>query len=177
MDVFAAAERLMRMKDADWERHANPWSVWTRMSCLPLLALAIWSRVWIGWYCVPVIAAALMWTYHNPRAFSAPRDWDSWAARATLGERMFLNRHTGAPIATHHVRALYVLTLLSAVGLIPLIYGLSVLNPWAALTGLVATILPKLWFCDRMVWIHAEMRNRTASNPMPDPILSPERTT
>jgi hypothetical protein len=31
-----------------WMRHANPVSVWTRFAVLPLLALAVWSREWIG---------------------------------------------------------------------------------------------------------------------------------
>ncbi|WP_377193710.1 DUF6653 family protein [Ruegeria meonggei] len=38
------------MKDEVWLRHANPWSVWARvLTPLPLLALAIWSRAWIGY--------------------------------------------------------------------------------------------------------------------------------
>lgn len=33
--------RAMTMDDATWERHANPWSVWTRMATLPLLLPAL----------------------------------------------------------------------------------------------------------------------------------------
>jgi hypothetical protein len=36
----------------NWMRHANPVSVWTRFAVLPLLAAAIWSRDWIGWWCL-----------------------------------------------------------------------------------------------------------------------------
>jgi hypothetical protein len=49
-DVFRSLERLMAMDDRVWRRHANPWSGWTRVTVLPLLVLAIWSRVWIGWW-------------------------------------------------------------------------------------------------------------------------------
>ena len=38
----------MRMDDATWRRHANPWSVWTCATVLPVIIFAVWSRVWIG---------------------------------------------------------------------------------------------------------------------------------
>lgn len=31
-DIFAASEKIMRMDDATWVRHANPWSVYSRMT-------------------------------------------------------------------------------------------------------------------------------------------------
>jgi hypothetical protein len=35
-----------QMGDEAWLRHANPWSGWTRFATvLPLLSLAVWSRV------------------------------------------------------------------------------------------------------------------------------------
>ncbi|MEO0401637.1 MAG: DUF6653 family protein [Pseudomonadota bacterium] len=174
-DIYRAAERLMGMQDADWRRHANPLSVWSRFTCLPLMALAVFARGWIGWWALVLFAVAAAWTYVNPRAFPPPADFGSWASRATLGERVFLAR-ARYDVARHHVKAAHVLTGLSALGLVPLIYGLVVLNPWATCTGLVATILPKLWFCDRMVWIHAELTKTTPGDPLLDPLLPPERT-
>jgi len=44
--------RLFGLQGDHWMRHADPWSVWTRFLALPLLALAAWSRVWIGWWAV-----------------------------------------------------------------------------------------------------------------------------
>lgn len=41
-----------RMTDESWRRHANPWSVWTRFAAIPAVVLAIWSRTWIGWWCL-----------------------------------------------------------------------------------------------------------------------------
>lgn len=172
-DIYTAAERLMGMQDADWRRHANPLSVWTRFSCLPLLALAIYARAWVGWAALPLFGVAAAWTWYNPRAFAPPADFGAWASRATLGERIFLDRARYG-VARHHIRAAHVLTALSAAGIIPLIYGLILLNPWATFTGLVAVILPKVWFCDRMVWIHAEMTGTTPGDPMPDPIMPPD---
>lgn len=41
-----------QMDDDTWARHANPWSVFTHPSVLPLLIVAVWSRVWIRWWSV-----------------------------------------------------------------------------------------------------------------------------
>lgn len=174
-DLYALTERMMGMGNADWRRHANPWSVWTRFTCLPLLVIAIWSRVWIGWLALLVFAAAALWTWMNPRAFAPPADFGSWASRVTLGERVFLARDRYA-VPMHHRRAAHILSGLSAVGCVPLIYGLIVLNPWATLLGLIGTVLPKVWFCDRMVWLHADLTNTVPGDPMPDPLMPPERT-
>ncbi len=158
MDVFKGAEALMTMDDKAWARHANRWSVWTRFTTGPLLVLAMWSRVWIGWWSLAAIALALAWTWWNPRAFPPARRTDTWAAQGTFGERVFLNRNA-VPIPTHHERAAHILAALSAPGLVVLIYGLAVLNPWATVCGLVTAVLPKVWFVDRMVWLYADMKD------------------
>lgn len=56
------SERLMGMTDETWARHANPWSVYTRFSILPLFALAVWSRAWIGWGALIAVTAVVFWT-------------------------------------------------------------------------------------------------------------------
>lgn len=153
MDIFKGAERLMSMDDAIWLRHANPWSVWTRMlTALPLLVLAIWSRVWLGaWALVPVMLA-LLWIWINPRAFPPPQRLDSWASRGVLGERIFLS-HRGE-IAAHHRRIAGVLSALSLPGAVIMIWGLYALWWEGAVFGMILTALPKIWFVDRMVWIY-----------------------
>lgn len=175
IDIYAAAERLMGMRDRDWRRHANPWSVWTRFTCLPLMVLAIYGRIWIGWWALPLFLLAAIWTWYNPRAFPPPDDFGSWASRGTLGERIFLARDRYG-VAPHHLRTANILTVLSAIGVFPLVYGLVVLNPWVTILGLFTTVLPKVWFVDRMVWIHADMTQTIPGDPMPEPILPPERS-
>ncbi|MEO1693792.1 MAG: DUF6653 family protein [Pseudomonadota bacterium] len=157
MDIYKSAERLMLMDDAAWARHANPWSLWTRIAALPLLIAAIWSRVWLGWWALVPIAVALAWIWLNPRAFSRPSRYDTWAARGVIGERLFLARGE-LEIPTHHLRMASILTCFSAIGAVPLIYGLVVLDPGMTLAGWVGTALPKIWFVDRMVWIHDDMQ-------------------
>ncbi|ROT97705.1 DUF6653 family protein [Histidinibacterium lentulum] len=162
MDIFRLAERLMAMDDATWARHASPWSVWTRAATpLPLLALAIWSRVWIGPWAWLAVALVLLWIWLNPRLFAAPATLDGWAARGVLGERVFL-RHPGR-IAPHHQRASRTLTALSALGVLPYAWGLWRLDLWAVVAGILLISGAKLWFVDRMAWIWADFTARGGS--------------
>ena len=39
---------LFRLDDEGWERHANPWSVWTRVATWPVLMLVLWSFHWFA---------------------------------------------------------------------------------------------------------------------------------
>lgn len=167
MDVFALSERLMRMDDAAWERHANPLSVWSRVAALPLLVLALWTRAWIGWWCLVPVAAVALFVFVNPRLFAPPARQDSWAARATYGERLFLARKKRS-IPPHHLEMALLLTGVSVVGMTPLAYGLVVLQVWPTLLGLALAMGGKLWFCDRMVWLYEDMRGagRSAAAPV-----------
>ncbi len=63
---------LFSMSDETWERHANPWSVWTRFTILPLIVAAVWSRVWLGSWAWAPIALTILWTWYNPRLFRKP---------------------------------------------------------------------------------------------------------
>ncbi|WP_108658429.1 DUF6653 family protein [Acuticoccus kandeliae] len=151
-DLAARAERLMAMDDAAWARHANPWSVWTRVLLLPAFALALFSRAWIGWWCLLPVGLCLVWTFVNPRAFQPPRHLDSWAARAVMGERLWL-AHGTRPIPAHHIAPARALLAASALGVAVLAYGIIVLDPWATVAGCVLGGGAKLWFADRMVWL------------------------
>lgn len=153
--LMAGAERLMTMDERAWERHANPWSAWTRFACLPLIALAVWSRVWIGWWSLIPIALALAWTWWNPRAFAPPTSLDSWASRGVLGERAVI-AHRGR-VAPHHHRAMAVLTGLSALGAVPFAWGLWALDAWAVIAGIVLVVGGKTWFVDRCVWVLGDL--------------------
>lgn len=148
---------VFHMDEETRMRHANPWSVWTRTTALPLLILAVWSRVWIGWWALLPIAAAVLWTWLNPRLFPPPASMDSWAAKGVLGERIWANRDH-VPVPAHHRTVPNILSVLSAIGTALVIWGLIGLAVWPTVCGAVVAILGKLWFLDRMVWLYEEMR-------------------
>jgi hypothetical protein len=155
-----ALARLFRLNDWGWDRHANPWSVWTRVATLPLIILAFWSRAWLGWHALIPIFLVLIWTVINPVLFPPPRTTRSWASRAVLGERVWLNRKS-IPIPPHHARAANILVAVSLCGTVILIIALVRLDPAWALLGASIAILGKLWFVDRMVWLYQDMRDAT----------------
>ncbi len=165
MGIESTAATFFQMSDSVWERHANPWSVWTRYPCLPMLALAVWSRVWLGWLCVIPILLVCLWIWINPRVFSKPSSNDHWASRAVLGERAFL-QHPKPEISSHHLKAIRNLNLITFSGFLLAIYGLVVLDVAMTVFGIIVTMLGKTWFLDRMVWLfqdlsqdHEEYRN------------------
>lgn len=151
--LFTLAQSGMGMDDAAWARHANPWSVYSRMTILPLLALAVWSRAWLGWWSLVPIALCAIWTWANPRLFPPPARTDTWASQGTFGERLFM---AGDAAAQRHRTAVAWLTGANVAGFAILVWGLVALNPWITLWGLTITMGAKLWTFDRMVWLQRE---------------------
>ncbi len=156
MDIARISERLMGMDDATWERHANPWSGWSRITILPLLCLAIMSRVWVGWGALWPVLAVVIWTWANPRLFGPPAHHNAWMTKAVLGERIWLARNSH-PIPARHLRVAKFLTYTAGIGAIVLVYGLWEIKVGWITTGLTLTMGAKLWFLDRMVWLHADI--------------------
>lgn len=153
--------RLFRLDATGWDRHANPWSVYTRMLALPLLVTAIGARAWVGAWALPLTVAVLLWILVNPRLFPPPRSTTSWASQVVLGERVWMEDSHGR-VPGHHCRAARRLGWLSAAGLPFLAWGLWALAPWPVAFGLVVTMGAKLWFADRMVWLY---RDTIATEP------------
>jgi hypothetical protein len=157
-----AYERAMAhafgMDERTWARHANPWSVWTRNSGIPLLVLAIWSRVWLGWWSMVPLLLVVLWIWLNPRLFPVPSSTDSWASRAVLGERVWMNR-AEVPVPPHHRRVPHLLTALAALGVPWIAWGLYDLGLWPTLFGTLLVFSGKLWFLDRMVWLYQDMKD------------------
>jgi polyferredoxin len=147
--------RLMAMNDQTWERHANPWSVYSRIPCLLFLTMALWSRAWLGWWSLLPTFLVLSWIWINPRAFPPPRSTRNWASEATFGERIWLKRKL-QPIPREHDRLARILTLLAASGMPILVWGIWKLDPWPTTLGLFVTYTGKLWFLDRMVWLYRD---------------------
>ncbi len=158
--------RAFSMSDEVWERHANPLSVWTRYSVLPILVLAFWSRVWLGWWSVICIAVAVFWVWLNPRLFKKPDSTDNWASKAVLGERLWLDRKQ-VPVPEHHRTLPNILSLVASVGMILCIYGVARLHVWATAFGVALTYMAKSWFLDRMVWLYEDMKE---THPRPGTI-------
>jgi hypothetical protein len=144
-----------------WMRHANPASVWTRFSALSLLALAIWSRDWIGVWCLVPVALAIVWMFVNPLFFKPPKSTRNWASRSVLGERIWVDRDKiELPEQFRSRAASLVANGYSTIGMGLLVYGLVDLNILATVTGLLITHGGKAWYLDRITLLFADMKGR-----------------
>lgn len=160
MDLFKATEQIMGMDRKVWARHANPLSGYSRLLSGPAVFFALWSLWWISWWALLPISLIIIWIYINPRLFPPPTHTQSWVTKGVLGERVFINRK-GVPIPDHHVRMGWITSLISMVFVLIAAYGLLVQDFWAAFTGWHASILAKVWFLDRMVWLWEDMKEAT----------------
>lgn len=158
MDIFLISERLMGMDAESWARHANPWSAWSRIAGAVPVFLAIWSVHWIGWWAAIPIAAVAIWTYVNPRLFPPPTHADGWAQQGVLGERVWLARHS-VSVPLHHLRLGYITTSIAAGFAVVFLYALWRGDLVLGATAWAASVMAKLWFVDRMVWLWRDMKD------------------
>jgi hypothetical protein len=155
--LMALTATLFRLDDEGWERHANPWSVWTRIATWPVLMFVLWSFHWFGWWSLLPLAVIAGWLALNPHAFRPPASTKSWASRAVFGERAYILRELH-PVPIEHVNAATLLSIGSGVGALFAGAGLLTEEPTTFLLGGVTVLFCKLWFIDRMVWLYEDMR-------------------
>jgi hypothetical protein len=159
MDV--SVNKLFGLEGDKWMRHANPVSVWTRFAVLPLLALAVWSREWIGWWSLGAVALALVFMMVNPLLFPPPRSTRNWASKGVFGEHIWSDRDTvEVPPQFLTSRVPAVTYTLQAAGLAALAYGLVELDLLLVVSGLVIVQFAKAWYIDRMVLLFEDMKGR-----------------
>ena len=158
MDGLSKISGAFRMSDEAWKRHANPWSVWTRFAAIPLMILGVWSRVWLGWWCLAPIAAVIVWLWLNPHVFAAVQTPTSWAAKGIYGEKIWLKERGRAPADLRAV--LRVLIAVAALGFAILAFGLTTLMVWPTIFGASLIVLSQLWRIDRLGLFFEEQRHR-----------------
>jgi hypothetical protein len=153
--------RLMSMDDATWARHANPWSVWTRVvTGIPVTFAAAWSVKPLAGWSVVIVTIAIFWLWLNPRLFPTPTKTDNWASKVTFGERVWLNR-AKCSIPEHHVKWANFLSIISGIGFLTGIIAALLHFLLPAVAGGLVSWFGKMWFCDRMVWLYEDMENAT----------------
>ena len=108
MTLERKVAKIFNLTDENWMKHANPISVWTRYSVLPIIIFSFWSRVWIGWYCLIPGLISMLWMFINPIFFKKPKSTKNWASKAVLGERVYLNRDN-VKIPERHTINLHIL--------------------------------------------------------------------
>lgn len=158
MTIERKIANLFNLTDENWMKHANPWSVYTRYSVLPVIVIAFWSRLWIGWWCLIPGLLSLLWMFFNPIFFKKPKSTRNWASRSVLGERVYLNRGKIDIPAHHKTSLIRLLNSISSIGMILAIWAIVYYSVWGAILGVALAYLGKSWFLDRMVWLYEDMK-------------------
>lgn len=155
--------RSFGLDDNGWVRHANPASGWSRLATgLPLIILAAWSRVWMGWWAAALFLLVVVWLWLSPRLFAPTTDDTAWMSRAVPGERLWTRRRDfrlpeAETVLPHAFNAL------AGLSSLVLIFGLVVLYPAATALGAVGTFFFKFGFVHRMAVLYdrASARDRS----------------
>jgi hypothetical protein len=159
--MSTSVTKLFGLQGERWMRHANPVSVWTRFLVLPLLALAIWSREWIGWWSLAAVVLVLVFMVVNPLLFPPPRSTSHWTSKGVLGERIWTDRRNVEIPAQYLDAAVTNATYaIQVVGMAIMVYGLVELDLLAVVSGTLITQTAKAWFIDRMVLLFEDMKTR-----------------
>jgi len=132
-----------------WEKHANPWSAWTRIGAAPFLYVAIWFSS------IPLFILVVIWYVINPFIFPKPKTHDSWASKGVLGEQLW-TRKVGKDFNLF-------LQILTGAFFIPSLYLTWVNDFWPALYTATLAFIFKVWFVDRMRFLY-ELRKKDKAN-------------
>ena len=150
-------QKVFHMTDEVWDKHSNPWSVWTRFASLPFLIAAFWSIHYIGKYSLIPILLAMIWLWLNPRLFSKPSSQESWASKAVLGEKVWIN-HKDSNLKEKHSFVIKFTSSLAFLGLVFLIRGIIIEDITMTILSTIILYTGKMWFLDRMVWVYEDYR-------------------
>ena len=164
MTALARMAKAFGMTDEAWQRHANPWSVYTRFAAIPAMIVAIWSRVWIGWWSLIPAGVVVVWLWLNPHVFPAVTQPHGWAAKGIYGEKLWLLEPTSVP--AEHRMILRWLIVPGLAGFVLLSWGLVQLQLWPTVLGATLIVLAQLWRIDRLGRLYEARKG--AIPPAPD---------
>lgn len=138
-----------------WRRHANPWSVWTRLAAVPAFAAIVFFRDFFGWWTLALVALLGVWMWLNVKIFAPVHNDERWESRAIFGEKFWLDRKTRT-LPKHHLNWIMRLNIASGLMIVPLAWGLWTLDAWAAAFGSLGLVAGQIWALDRYSWLYAD---------------------
>jgi len=147
------------LSEKTWERHANPWSVFTRLITYPLVYIPIWFFQEFledpvnKWYPVLGIILVALWFWLNPRIFPKPSNFDHWMSKGVLGEKLWTS-------SKKYRDSNLLLSLSTAPFFIIGLYTTYMQMFWATVFFASTAFLLKLWFVDRMVFYYEANSNK-----------------
>jgi len=141
------------MAEKTWEKHANPWSGWTRVITYPLLYLPFWflsdflNEPFTNWFLPVLFILIIIWFVINPKIFPKPKSYDNWMSKGVLGEKIWTENKKKDTYAT-------LLTIAMAPFFLISIYTAYMQIFWETMFFAIVPFIVKLWFLDRMVFLY-----------------------
>jgi len=141
------------MKEKTWEKHANPWSGWTRMITYPLLYLPFWflrdflNEPSANWFMPVGLLIVIIWFVINPRIFPKPKSYDNWMSKGVFGEKFWTANKRYKDINI-------IFTIIPAPFFVTALYTTYMNLFWETMFFASVPFLFKLWFLDRMVFYY-----------------------
>lgn len=167
-DVFTPGERrrmraerrwlggdpLLGSTEADGARGHDRWDVALDLASAPLLALALWSRAWLGWWAVLPVALAVALPFLNRRPRRPPVRPDAWTFRSAVGPPLLLRRWAAIPApARAEAAALWSLKLVLHLAVL---VGAWAFALWPVVLCAAAEVVVGLRLRDRMARLVAD---------------------
>lgn len=135
------------LKEKTWVRHANPWSGWTRVLLMPMIAFGLYFHSY--W----ILGATIVWGIVNPLIFPKPKQTDNWMSEGVLGEELYFKE--GKKLRKD------LPTLLNLIN-IPVFFSFLFFSwqqeVWAMVFSGLLVMVVKFWFIDRMVAFYKKER-------------------
>lgn len=137
---------LARARRAVFQRHASPWSAWSRWATTPLVYVPLWNRSWRQ------TALVAVWFAVNPVMFPKPSDERAWSTRAMLGEEIWITeRPRDAALVTNAVA--------SAAGTVAFLSARKRLF-WPTATAVAVQMALTLVYWEQMARFYAARQSR-----------------
>lgn len=138
---------MAMLSEKTWERHANPWSGWTRVLSMPALAIGLYMHnFWI-------LGITVVWLIINPMLFPKPRSVDNWMSKGVLGERLYYK--DGKKFKKDLPTLLNVLNIPAFAAFVYFGWQHELMS--MLLAGLLVMTI-KFWFIDRMAQLAESVR-------------------
>ena len=151
MHITQIAATTFGLNDKNWHKHANPWSVWSRMAAFVVMLGAIYLREVLSWWTLAVVVVGIAFMFANTRMFRPIETPLRWDEKGIYGERLWTEKTL---VAAPHRRVITAIVGIAALGLPITAWGLVTIEIWPTAFGWTLVMISQLWQIDRFVAIY-----------------------
>ena len=138
----------------------GPISTYAKMAAPALITAAIWSKVWLDTaFVVLLVAGIVLFLLRLPKFVPFKGRTESWAEKASFGERIWLNRLL-IPIPQDINQRLTILHLVFWSGTLIAILGAVTSSPILSVTGLIVAYATQVVCLRKLIDLYILMKDK-----------------